>query len=158
MNILKPSPSFLLSCVIALLARDIRSFRLELISPDGVTTNPRYLYSLTVLIVVTSILKFRLINLPVLLNIIHLVFSVLILREFCFAYTLSFDNLLVNPSSVLERRIRSSAHNIQLSCFPSPILGDSWSDDFIATGKSARKILKRSGLSKCSLVWRPLLG
>ena len=40
-------------------------------------------------------------------------------------YTLSFDNLLVSPSSVLERRIRSSAHNIQLSCFPSPILGDS---------------------------------
>ena len=48
-----------------------RSLKPVLISPEGVIMNPRYLNVRTVSILVLLILKFFLINLPVLLNIMH---------------------------------------------------------------------------------------
>ena len=56
---------------------------------------------------------------------------------------LSFDNNLVRPSSVLERRIKSSAHDIQVSSLESPGIDDRCSADFIVEGKSGKIILQK---------------
>ena len=85
----------------------------KLTSPDGVNTKPKYLYSLTVLIGHSLILKFLQINLPVLLKIIHFGFSLLILN---------FDSMLFSPS-FSDNNTRSSVHKVQLSFSPPAIGG-----------------------------------
>ena len=81
-----------------------------MILKDGVTRNPRYLYSLTISSGVFPNLKERLISLPVLLNIMHFVLSRLTCIRFLSVYSMRFFNMLLRPFSVSDKISKSSAH------------------------------------------------
>ena len=139
----------------ALSALSFKSFNPVLISPDGVTIKPKYLYSRTVLMLFSPYEKCLLSKRPVLLNIIHWVLSVFIVNLFISAYVFRATSIFLRPVSVSDSIKRSSAHIKLLICFSSDILTGVFISLFNALGRSAKKILKRSGLNTqpCLTPW-----
>ena len=90
-------------------------------SPEGVTRKPRYLYSLTEVMVIFLIFILHLICRPVLLKTMHLDFSTLIFSQFFAEKSDRSCSISVNPSLLSDTITRSSAHRMQLSGSFGPI-------------------------------------
>ena len=93
--------------------------------------------------------------LPVLLNIMHFVFLVLIDIPLSSTYDESAESIFLSPSSECDRRMMSSAHSRQLRfCDSSIFKGLQFSVPKRST-MSAMKILNKSGLKMhpCLTPW-----
>ena len=153
MSSLKDSPIFPFSAWNALNALSLRSWSPDLISPDGVNMNPRYLYCRTFSSAVPFRKNLSLISRPVLLNMRHLVFLPLIVSLFTLQYWEIIFIIRSNWSPFSQSRTISSAQNMEL-IFRLFI----WSPlpkEFRFLANSAMKILNRRGLSTqpCLTPW-----
>ena len=110
MSCLNRFPSLVFIAPYALRPRSLRSTRAVWRLRDGVIRNPRYLYSLTTSTFLFSNQKFRRINLPVLLKIIHLVFSRFTSSRLFLVYFSRFFSMLLRPCSDSDNINKSSAH------------------------------------------------
>ena len=114
---LKVIPIFFFRFIEALIALSFRSFNSVVISSDGVTVKPKYLYHLLVSSLSVSKWISRLICRPPLLKITTFVFLILRVTPFFVAYEFNAYSMLFSPASDLDNRSKSSAHIKRLSFY-----------------------------------------
>ena len=131
----------------ALMALIFRSFNPEVISPEGVIRNPKYLYCLVVEILLFPNEKGFLMRLPFLLNSITFVLSIFKVSPFLSAYNYNVFSILFNPICDLDNKRMSAAHIMQPRGSPCLASIGSFSNFSILPCRSARNMLNKSGLN-----------